>query len=398
MIGRSVSLAVTVVLITALPTFCQSDSSKQQQLQTHSRQAQEYLKRNRPDLAAQEFSAIVALDPDNIEARGNLGVLLFFQSDFAHAAQQLRAAVQLQPTLWKLQALLGMCERRIGQTANAQLDLEKSFPQLTEEKIRVQAGMELIEIYYGAGALDKAAAVASTLRQLKPTDIDILYTAHRIYLDLADESMLSIAMLAPDSARMHQLMAHEAARQGNTEGAIAQYREALKIDPKIPGLRFELAEALSGSTIPSDREEVESEYKAALAANPFDERSECRLGEIAAHQSDLKAAAAHYSRALELQPNDPEAAVGLAKAFISMNQPEKAIPLLQKAAQLEPFNAVIHYHLSALYRKSGRTDDAHREMAEFRRLRGMKARLTQVYQAMRLQPAEQERPDQDVPK
>jgi cytochrome c-type biogenesis protein CcmH/NrfG len=269
---------------------------------------------------------------------------------------------------------------------------------LTDEKIRVQTGMELIELYYGAGALDKAAAVVSVLRQLKPTDIDILYTAHRIYLDLADESMLSITMLAPDSARMHQLMAHEAARQGNTEGAIAQYREALRIDPKVPGLHFELAEALSGSKQPSDREQIEREYKAALAANPFDEKSECRLGDIAARQSDLKSASAHYSRSLELQPNDPDANLGLAKTLIAMNQPEKAIPLLEHAAQLEPFNATIHYHLSVLYRKAGRPDDASLERAEFRRLRGMKTRLDQVYQAMRLQPAQQEPPDKEVPR
>jgi Tfp pilus assembly protein PilF len=383
------------VFMAALPAFCQSSV---EQLQQHARQAQEYLKSNRPDLAAREFSAIVALDPNDIDARGNLGVLLFFHGDFANAAQQLRAALQLQPTLWKIQALLGMCEKRIGQTANAQLDLEKAFQQLTEEKIRVQTGMELIELYYGAGALDKAAAVVSVLRQLKPTDIDILYTAHRIYLDLADESMLSITMLAPDSARMHQLMAHESARQGNTEGAIAQYRQALKIDPKIPGLHFELAEALSGSKQPSDREQIEREYKAALAANPFDEKSECRLGDIAARQSDLKAASAHYSRALELQPNDPDANLGLAKTLIAMNQPKKAIPLLERAAQIEPFNATVHYHLSVLYRKAGHSDDAHRELAEFRRLRGMKTRLDQVYQAMRLQPAGQEGVDEEAPR
>jgi tetratricopeptide (TPR) repeat protein len=398
MVGNSVICGgVISVLVAALPAFCQSSASAPQ-LQDHSRQAHEYLKSNRPDLAAREFSAIVAVDPNNVDARGNLGVLLFFQGDFANAAQQLRAALQLQPTLWKIQALLGMCEKRIGQPANAQLDLEKAFPQLTEEKIRVQTGMELIELYYGAGALDKAAAVVSVLRQLKPTDIDVLYTAHRIYLDLADESMLSMTMLAPDSARMHQLMAHEAARQGNTEGAIAQYREALRIDPKVPGLHFELAEALNGSKQASDREEVAREYKAALKANPFDEKSECRLGDIAARQSDLKLAAAHYSRALELQPNDPDANLGLAKILISTNQPEKALPLLEHAAQLEPFNATVHYHLSALYRKAGRADDAHRELAEFRKLRGMKSRLDQVYQAMRLQPLEQEQTDQELPK
>jgi tetratricopeptide (TPR) repeat protein len=391
------AIGSAVSFICVLPALCQSRSTAEQ-LQQHSRQAQEYLKSNQPDLAAREFSAMVALDPNNVDARGNLGVLLFFQGDFANAAQQLRAVLQIQPTLWKIQALLGMSEKRIGQTANAQPDLERAFSQLTDEKIRVQTGMELIELYYGAGALDKAAAVVSVLRQLKPTDIDILYTAHRIYLDLADESMLSITMLAPDSARMHQLMAHEAARQGNTEGAIAQYREALRIDPKVPGLHFELAEALSGSKQPSDREQIEREYKAALAANPFDEKSECRLGDIAARQSDLKSASAHYSRSLELQPNDPDANLGLAKTLIAMNQPEKAIPLLEHAAQLEPFNATIHYHLSVLYRKAGRPDDASLERAEFRRLRGMKTRLDQVYQAMRLQPAQQEPPDKEVPR
>lgn len=391
-------LGFAVLFIAALSCFSQSNpSAQQQQVELHSRQAQEYLKSNRPDLAAKEFSAIVAADPNNVDARGNLGVLLFFQGDFANAAQQLHAALQLQPTLSKIQALLGMCERRIGQGAAAQLDLEKSFPQLTDEKIRIQAGMELIELYYAAGSLDKAAAVISTLRQLKPTDVEILYTAHRIYTDLADESMLSLAMLAPDSARMHELMAHEAARQGNTQQAIVQYREAMKMDPRTPGLHFELAEALSGSIIPSDREQVEKEYNAALAANPFDAKTECRLGEIAARKSDLNSALSHYSRALELQPDDPDANLGLAKVLVKTNRTEKAIPLLEHAAQLEPFNAVVHYQLSTLYRNSGRSEDARRELAEFRRLRGMKVRLNQVYQAMRLQPAQQERPDQDTP-
>ena len=173
-------LGLATLLVAALSCFCQPNPSAQQQLELHGRQAQEYLKNNRPDLAAGEFKALVDLDPNNVDARGNLGVLLFFQGKFADAAQQLRAALQLQPTLSKIQALLGMCERRIGQVAAAQLDLEKSFPLLTDEKIRIQAGMELIELYYGAGSFDKAAAVISTLRQLKPTDVEILYTAHRI--------------------------------------------------------------------------------------------------------------------------------------------------------------------------------------------------------------------------
>jgi len=393
----STRIIVTILLIFAGHSFGDTPSRKEQ-IEAHSSKAQEFLKTNRPDLAAAEFKAIVDLDPNNLDARGNLGVLLFFHGDYKQAAQQLQAALQLQPGLWKIQALLGMSEKRIGQTAAARSDLEKSFPELREEKIRVEAGMELIEIYYSASELDKAAGVVSVLRELQPADVDILYTAQRIYSDLADENLLSIALLAPESARMHQLMAHEAARQGNTAGAIAQYREALKIDPKLPGVHFELAEALSGSPSASDREEVENEYKAALAANPFDEKSECRLGEISSHLSDPQSTFAHYSRAMELDPNDPDANLGLAKALIAMSQPEKALPLLQRAAKLDPSNAVIRYHLSGLYRKAGRIEDAQRELAEFRRLRGLKLHLSEVYQAMRLQPIKQDRPDPDVPK
>src|SRR5579884_1789251 len=303
MIRTSISAALAGVLLTA--AFARAESTSEQ-VHEHARKAQQFLKGNQPDLAAREFSAIVALDPDNVDARGNLGVLLFFHGDYVGAAPQLRAALKLQPKLWKIEALLGMSERRSGELARARTDLEAAFPELKDQKIRVQTGLELIEIYYGTGDLDRAAAVAGTLRQIEPTNADVLYTAHRIYQDLADETMLSMAMVGTDSARMHQLMAHEAARQGNTEGAIMQFREALKLDPNVPGLHAELAEALSRSSLPSDQDEVVQEYKAALAANPFDEKSECRLGDISAHEGDLDNALKHYSRALELQPSDAE--------------------------------------------------------------------------------------------
>jgi tetratricopeptide (TPR) repeat protein len=381
-----------------VPSFSQSSLNRQQQIESHSRLAQEFLKNNRPDRSAQEFAAILQLDPNNVDARGNLGVLLYFQGDYAKAAPELQAALKLRPALPKIQALLGMCEKRMGQIARAQVDLEKSFPQLQEEKLRVEVGMELIEIDYASGDLDKAAGVVSVLRQLKPGDINVLYAAHRIYADLADETMLSVAMLAPNSGRMHQLMAHEMARQGNVEGAIAHDREAIKIEPKLPGIHFELAEMLRTSTPPADTAVVESEYKAALADNPFDEKSECRLAEVAARGSDLKSAAAHYSRALELQPNDADANLGYAKILIALNQPEEAGILLERATRLEPYNAATHYRLAMVYRSLGRSDDARRELSEFQRLNGMKEHLKEMYREMRLQPGKPDSQDSDVPK
>ncbi len=382
----------------AIPSFAQPSSGRQQEIETHLNQAREFLKDKQPDLAAREYNSVLALDPDNIDAHGNLGVLLFFEGNYAKAAPQLRSALKLQPGLTKIQALLGMCEKRTGEIAEAKTDLENSFPKLEQEKLRLETGLELIEIYYETDDLDKAAGIAGMLRQLKPADPEVLYTAHRVYSDLADETMLSLAMVAPQSARMHQLMAHELARQGNTQGAIAQYRKAIKIDPRLPGAHFELAEMLAISTSPAEQQQDVKEYEAALADNPTDEKSERRLGEIAFRGSDMKGAFAHFSRALQLQPNDADADLGLAKTLMAMNQPEKAKPLLENAARLDPTNATTRYHLATVYRGLGRTADARRELAEFQELKEMKARLKESYREMRLQPVKQEQPDPDVPR
>ena len=391
MAAQVVICALVCFALLGLPAFSQSTTSSSEQIQTHSRRAQEYLRTNKPDLAIGEFKAILNLEPDNIVALGDLGTLLYFRGDFQEAAKNLRAVVKSQPTLWKTVMLLGMCEKRLGNLAAARIDLEHAFPQLVEEKLRIQAGMELTELYYASRDLDKAADTLSVLRALSPDDPAILYTAHRIYSEQADEATLDIALAAPKSAWMHELIAEEMIKQGNNESAIMHYREALKIDDRIPGLHFELAEALSNSSSAADKQQTEKEYETALAQNPFDEKSECALGRIALGRSDLKTAFSYYSRALELQPDDPDANLGLGKVLLSMNEPQKAQPLLEKASRLEPSDAVAHYHLGTLYRKIGRNEDARRELAEFQRLKHVKEQMREVYKEMRLQT----KPDQE---
>ncbi len=365
----------------------------QEQIQAHFHQAQQYLQSKRPDLAIGEFKGILAVDPNNLNARANAGVLEYFQGQYAEAIPDLRSALDIQSDLWKVQALLGMAEKRKGENAQAQADLEKAFPHLQEQKLQVQAGLELIEVDYAMNDRGKAAEVVRVLRQLEPANVDILYAAHRIYSELSDETMLGIAMLAPDSARMHQLMAHELARQAKDEQAIANYRAALKIDPHRADIHFELAEMLNTQSSAAAQAEAQKEYEAALAGNPFDAKSASRLGDIALRRSDLKNATEHYSKALQMQPDDPDTNLGMARVLAAMHQPKEAEPYLERAAKLEPFNAATHYRLGVLYRELGRTEDAHRELAEFEKLKTMKNKLQKLYDEMRLRPAGREEAD-----
>ena len=382
-IKRAVVLCSVVFFLGALTSFSQSDSNRQQQIESHKRQAGEYLKQNRPDLAAPEFKAIIALDPNNVDARGNLGVVLFFQGDYTNAIPQLRAALKLRPKLGKIQALLGIAEKRTSDVSDGLRDLEEAFPMVRDEKIRIETGMELIEIYSAKGDLEKAAVIVADLRKVAPTDESVLYTAYRIYSDLAAESIISLSVVAPNSARMHQAMAHELAKRGSTAEAIEHYRTALKIDPKLPGIHFELADMLRTLSTAEGRDEAEKEYKAALESNPLDEQSLCRLGEIALQRDDLKEANARYSKALLLQPGDPDANIGLAKVYMTMDQPEKAEPLLLHAIALDPTSALAHFRLSTVYRQTGRTAEAKHELEEYQKYKEMKEKLKAVYRDLR---------------
>jgi tetratricopeptide (TPR) repeat protein len=343
-----------------LSCFSQSSPSRQQQIEAHAHKATEYLKENEPELAALEFRAIVALDPN------------------------------LKPTLWKIQALLGIGEKRTGDIDAGRHDLENAFPKVQDQKIRIDTGMELVEIYSGTGDLDKAGAIVSVLRKLDPANEAVLYTAYRIYSDLAAESLLSLSVVDPNSARMHQAIAHELAKRGNIAEAIEHYRAALKIDPRLPGLHFELADMLGTLSTAEGRKEAESEYKAALEANPLDEQAECKLGDIALQRDDLKEANGHYTRALQLQPSDPEASIGMAKVFMTMDQPQKAEQLLQHALQLDPTSAVAHFRLSTVYRQTGRTAEAKHELEEYQKYKQMKDKLREIYHDLHQQQATDE--------
>lgn len=398
----SVGFAMAVFVLFSAPKLSFSGSrlnhEQLQKIELYKQHAAEFLRTARPDLAENALREVLAIDPTDVDARANLGVILFFQGDYLKAAPELREALKHEPALWKIQALLGMCEMRIGQPARARADLEKSFPHLKAEKLRLQAGMELVETYYQAGDLERAASTLTILRKLEPEDVNILYMAHRVYMDLADQAMLTVALVAPKSARMQQMMAEQLARHGKIESAIVHFRKALKIDPHLPGVHFELGEEFRNSSIPDHQKLAEQQYKDALAEDPFDEKSECRLGDIDLERSDPKHALGYYSRALKLQPNDFDANLGAGEALIAMGQLERAEPLLVRAIRLDPSDPSAHYRLATLYLRLGRRADADREFARFKTLKDLQERLGDIYQEMSLQPKSEKRVKERVPK
>ena len=353
--------------------------------QEHARRANEFLKANQPAKAIPEFAAIVATQPDDLDAQANLGVLLYFQSRQAEALEHLRKAIQLNPNLPRIQALLGLCEYQLGQLDAAHADLSAAMGNLPDPKLRKEVGLTLVEIDTAKQDLPAAAVTIARLQDEAPTDPEILYASYRIHTDLAGEALLTLSLAAPQSGQMQQAIAHELERIRDLPGAIAALRKAIAVDPNLPGIHVELAEALHGSDSQADRAQAEHEYTIALEKNPRELQAAVRLGDLHAGRGDLDSAASFYQRALSQQPNNAEAALGLARVYSERNENEKALPLLQQVLTEDPTNILAHFRLSALYRKMHRPDDAKRELAEYQKYKEIKDGLRQVYGTMRIQ-------------
>jgi tetratricopeptide (TPR) repeat protein len=376
------SLSTGLVLLLSAAVCSAQATPNQQELSSHLQKVQTYLHQNRPDLAIPELQAALAIDPSNLEVRANLGVLLFFQGKYDQALPLLQAVVASNPNLWKIQSLLGIAERKTGDDHQGRLDLETAFPHIDETKLKIDVGLQLIESYTATAELDKASALIAQLLALKPTDPELLYAAYRIHSNMMAEDLLSLSLAAPDSAQLHQAIAHELQRTHDLEGTIRNLRQALALDPKLPGIHFELAEALHASDDQRLHTEAVQQYKLAVQTNPTDPKAATRLGDIEVEMGNLDAGEKDYQQALKLQPNSPDAKIGMANVLTERGDPAAAAPLLEQVIAADPSNYLAHFRLSTVYRKLHRPEDVKRELDAYTKYKDMHEKLTSIYKTL----------------
>jgi tetratricopeptide (TPR) repeat protein len=373
-----------MLLVSSVPCLPQVAGDQAQQIAEHQRKAQKFLQEKKPNLAIPELEATVALDPTNMEVRANLGVLLFFQGRYTEAIPQLKKAVEIRADLWKIRSLLGIAERRTDDDKNGRADMEAAYPHIDEEKLKIEVGRELIESYASTDDLDMASQMIGALLKLEPINPALLYISYRIHSEMAVAAMLQLGITAPDSAQTHQAMAHELQRDRDLPGTIRNLRAALALDPTLPGIHFELAEALQASDDPRLRAEAEQQYRLAVEANPSDPKAESRLGDIEAEKGSLDAAATHYQKALKLHPGFEDAAVGLANVSAQKGDKDEAVALLEQVEAVDPTNVLAHFRLSTLYRKLNRPADVTHELELYRKYKDEREKLRKIYQDMRV--------------
>jgi tetratricopeptide (TPR) repeat protein len=359
---------------------CRAQTAHSAAVQDHYHRAQEALARSQYETAAAEFNAILRLDPNHAEVHANLGTIHYTQSRYVDASKAFRKALQIKPALKGVEAFLGMSEARQGRLKEAMPLLEKGFRDPLNDQWKLEAGLLLTDAYQRSGEAAKLQEMIAILNRDFSTNTEVLYLAYRVYSSLGARAVASLVKAAPDSARLLQITAELLEAEGDFAGAVAQYQKALEIEPKLPGARRALGVALMNSANNEpNRLEAQRQFEQELSANPNDALSEYQLGELMWIANRPGEALKRFIRAIELQPGFPDAFIAAGKVLVSTDQPERAIPLLEKAVVLDPWNEVAHYRLAQALQKIGDRTRAERELAEFRRLRSGLESLRGIY-------------------
>jgi Flp pilus assembly protein TadD len=377
---------LSLLIISAICAAQGQSTSKPSQLQVHLSRAEAALRANDTGTAEREFREVLSLDPGNAEANANLGILAYARRDYESASGDFRKALTAQPTLVNAEALLGLSERRTGDPA-ATKHLENSFSKLQDTNLRTQVGMELVGIYYAGAETELAVAVTQKLVDINPEDPDVLYAAQRLYNELADATLNKLAIIAPNSARMQQVIAERLINAGDLPSAIDHYTQALQLNPHLPGIRYELAQAILESSRFDSKTQAAAIQKAEEAQRLEGDTAnlECLLARIAALENNESEADDHYRRALKIDPGNAEAQVGLARMLTASNHFAEARKLLEMAIDSDPLNNTAHYRLAMVDKKLGLEDEAQKEARLAQEIKTTRDNVQRLYLEMHKQ-------------
>jgi tetratricopeptide (TPR) repeat protein len=273
------------------------------------------------------------------------GVAAFQHGRYAEAQRLLEHATD--PT--------GRLFLALTQAATGHCDAAR--PQLAQSADRL-AGLALVQCDLAQDRLSEVWPILDRLQRAYPADPDVLYEAAKAHRHAWDDSIRALYQHAPASYRVNQLSGEIFETDGRFADAAAEYRKAIQKNPAALELHFRLGRALLLQS--HDLAAARREFEAELALNPSDPAAEYEIGRILQAQQQPAAAIPHFEKAAALDLNFAEPLLELAKL-----KKDSAIPLLERAVQLQPDNESAHYALMMAYRNAGRMADAQREKAIF---------------------------------
>jgi len=143
--------------------------------------------------------------------------------------------------------------------------------------------------------------------------------------------------------------------QGDADGAIAHYRQAIELRPNYAEAHYNLGRLLVQK---GQLDEAIAHYEKALEINPADAEAHNNLGTTLFAGERVDEAIAHYRKALAIQPDYADASCNLASALLSKGALDGAIAYYLACLAISPDQAEAQYNLASALFRTGRMDEA----------------------------------------
>jgi tetratricopeptide (TPR) repeat protein len=209
-------------------------------------------------------------------------------------------------------------------------------------------------IHMARGDYDAAYDDLQAALKADPRNVDALYYLGLVAGTLAQQTFHELETRAPDSARLHQLMAELLEAQDKRAAAEKEYEAALARRP-------DLLEALLGlaklKRIRLECEEAISLYQKAETIRPtFDGAYGLGMCQSLLQEDEL--AVARFEQAIARNPGAAVAWVGLGTSLNKLDRRTEAIAKLQHAIAIEPTMGEAYYALGLTLQAAGQLQQA----------------------------------------
>jgi tetratricopeptide (TPR) repeat protein len=181
----------------------------------------------------------------------------------------------------------------------------------------------------------------------------------------AQEQFSQILQHNPDSAAAHMLLGQALDGLQRPQEAIAEFETAAKVAPQEPGVHFGLG-YLHWKLRQYD--DAKAELELELAADPNHAQALAYLGDIEMKRNNPEQALVLLRKAAELRNDIRLAHLDMGGILAQQKHLPEAIAALQHAERLDPLQPDAHLRLGRLYQASGNTAAAQKEFAKLREL------------------------------
>ena len=311
------------------------------------------------------LKALLAADPKDVAALGNLGVLYARTHRYAEAIRTDQAALRLDPESRPLLLNLALAYLKQEQYAQAEPPLARLHAAAPDDR-RTAILLATAQVLG-----QKPAAGLGLLRSLpaqppsEPSSSSIVVLeatalARTGHVDEARDVFRQL-MMSPDTRAPAQLLLAQAFYDGERFGdAEAAVRDALTHAPALPDAHRLLGKILLSE---QDSEGAERELRTALAQAPDDANTAYFLGALLVQKGANSEGEALLKRAGTQLSDSWAVPFYLGKAELAEHHTEAAVTLLQQAASMNADEPQVFYLLARALRAVDRSQEAKVAMA-----------------------------------